>query len=96
MEIQGKRHDIENDANGDPQTDALEIGEYGKSPDGTWYCRPPAEGFDVSDLKDHTVFEIKGTITVQLAILVYGANGEYWHGYLTKGVWRGEVFSGGA
>ncbi len=79
----GKRHDLAEDEY------ALEQGEYGKSPEGLWYCRVPAPGFSVGGLGKHQVTEHEdGTITVSPSILSYGHNNRQWHGYLERGVWR--------
>lgn len=81
--VVGKRHDLEED------DFSLEIGEYGKSPDGVWYCRVPATGFGVGSLLKHTVTEHEdGTITVSPSILCTGHLEKQWHGYLERGIWR--------
>lgn len=68
---------------------ALEMGEYGKTPSGKWFMRPPALGFGVGSLGKHEITEHEnGTITVSPSILVYGSYGKTWHGYLERGVWR--------
>lgn len=79
----GKRHDLEEDEY------ALEMGEYGKNPEGLWFCRVPAEGFGTGGLGKHTITEHEdGTITVSPSILSTGHNDRQWHGYLERGVWR--------
>ena len=41
------------------------------------------------NLKNHTIVEHEdGTITVSPSIRVSDQNGELWHGFLEKGVWR--------
>lgn len=80
--MQGKRHDLAEDEY------VLEMGEYGKDPDGKWYMRPPAIGFGVGGLGLHQIEEHEdGTITVSPSILATGNHGKQWHGYLIKGVW---------
>ena len=70
----------------------LAEGEYGKSPDGTWYVRPP--GCHVGSLEKHKVTEHDdGTITVSPSILIDYSYGDppvriSWHGYLERGNWR--------
>lgn len=66
------------------------MGEYGKNPEGLWYCRVPAPGFGTGGLAKHQVTEHEdGTITVSPSILCYGRNGgPDWHGYLERGTWR--------
>lgn len=79
----GKRHDLsENDY-------FLEQGEYGKNPDGKWFCRVPAPGFSIGGLGLHTIVEHDdGTITVSPSILCNGHHDKQWHGYLEHGIWR--------
>lgn len=68
---------------------AMEQGDYGKSPDGKWYCRVPAPRFGTGGLAKHQVIEHEdGTITVSPSILCTGYDGQQWHGYLEKGEWR--------
>lgn len=68
---------------------SLEQGEYGKSPDGKWYCRVPVPGFGTGGLGKHQVTEHEdGTITVSPSILCTGHFDKQWHGYLERGVWR--------
>ncbi len=67
----------------------LAMGEYGKSPDGKWYCHVPAPGFGVGGLGKHQVTEHEdGTITVSPSIVNEWEAGKVWHGYLERGVWR--------
>jgi hypothetical protein len=81
--IEGKRRDLGEDEY------FLEQGEYGKNPEGKWYCRVPAPCFGVGGLGNHTIEEHEdGTITVSPSILSYGSNGKQWHGYLERGFWR--------
>ena len=64
-------------------------GEYGKwTEDGNYYGVPP--GTDLcANLASHKIEEHEdGTITVSPSILVRGAPGESWHGYLVRGDWR--------
>jgi len=65
----------------------LAVGEYGKAADGKFYCRTP-DG-RIGGLANHTITEHEdGTITVSPSILVDSGNGERWHGFLERGVWR--------
>jgi hypothetical protein len=86
--IEGKRRDLPED-----EYD-LAPGEYGKSPDGKWYCRVPVEDapgkyFGLGALGKHQVIEHEdGTITVSPSILISHWEGRSWHGYLERGVWR--------
>ena len=70
--------------------DTPKSGDYGKRPDGVWYCIPP--GLDstwMGNLNAHTVVEHEdGTITVSPSILISSYKGHSWHGYLERGVWR--------
>jgi hypothetical protein len=78
--IEGKRWDR-------PDDTMFEPGEYGKLSDGKWYCCPPGTEL-LGGLANHEVVEHEdGTITVSPSILIRG-QGERWHGYLEKGVWR--------
>lgn len=80
---QGVRHDLAEDEY------ALEMAEYGRNPEGLWFCRVPATGFPTGGLYSHTVVEHEdGTITVSPSILSTGHHGKTWHGYLERGVWR--------
>lgn len=83
---QGTRHDLTT------FDTVLEVGEYGKAPDGKWYCRAPQhDGFyaGMGRLGLHDVVEHDdGTITVSPSILITGHDGKQWHGYLERGVWR--------
>jgi len=82
--VQGKRHDI-----GEDEWYLLEEGEYGKTPDGKWYCHVPAPGFGAGGLGKHEVTEHEdGTITVSPSILCDMGNGSVYHGFLERGVWR--------
>jgi len=70
----------------------LQPGEYGKNSDG-WFCKCPTfdPGFGgVGGLSNHTVIEHEdGTITVSPSILsTFGSNGQQWHGFLERGIWR--------
>lgn len=61
--------------------------DYGKRPDGVWYCFPP--NLNMGSLAGHEVVENDdGTITVSPSILVEDYNGRSWHGFLERGVWR--------
>lgn len=80
----GKRHDLtEND-------DWLEPSEYGRHwRDGNWYCRAPKEGTFFGNLSKHDVIEHEdGTITVSPSILITKHDGQQWHGFLERGIWR--------
>jgi hypothetical protein len=65
----------------------LNIGEYAKWVDGSWYGRCPSGG--LANMANHNVTENDDeTISVQPSILVYTTNMHpEWHGYLTDGVW---------
>ena len=81
MNTAGKRKDA--DADGHLN---LKEGEYGKGPDGIWYCRAP--GNHTGSLAKHTVVEHEdGTITVSPSILINDGRSQ-WHGYLERGIWR--------
>lgn len=76
----GKRNDTE--------FHKLRPGEYGKAPDGVWYCRPPWNHAGGS-LRNHAVTEHEdGTITVSPSILIKMPPVGEWHGFLERGVWR--------
>jgi hypothetical protein len=79
--MQGRR--IDNQAN-----NLVEVGDYWySSANGYWMGRVPSG--DYCNLKNHTVVEHEdGTITVSPSILVHHGQGEVWHGYLERGVWR--------
>lgn len=70
----------------------MDKGDYGKYPDGDWWCCTP--NGHMGNLKGHDVVEHEdGTITVSPLILVEeddesGNPVEVWHGYLERGVWR--------
>lgn len=83
--IQGKRRDLS-----DGMFALLEPGEYGQTPDGTWWMRVPVEkGFGPGRLSSHEVKEHEdGTITVSPSILCQGHHDKTWHGYLEHGIWR--------
>jgi hypothetical protein len=55
---------------------------------GYWMAFCPRCG--IANLINHTVVEHEdGTITVSPSILVrYSNEGESWHGYLERGIWR--------
>jgi len=60
-----------------------------------WYVVAPETGFGVALLTRHTVREeVDGTISVRPgdgssnSILVTGAHGKTWHGYIEHGEWR--------
>jgi len=70
----------------------LKPGEYGKI-DGYWHGCPPQEhvGFGAlfANLSGHDITEHEdGTITVSPSILITQHDGQTWHGYLERGVWR--------
>jgi hypothetical protein len=78
--MQGKRIDASSNPRFAP-------GEYGRVSDGTWYACTP-NGM-LGNLANHEVTEHEdGTITVSPSILVTGWDGQEWHGYLERGVWR--------
>ncbi len=70
----------------------LAEGEYGQNEDGVWMARPP--GGHLGNLSNHDVVEHEdGSITVSPSILITEPHpdGERrWHGYLERGIWRGE------
>lgn len=71
------------------EADAPQPGDYGKQPDGEWYCVTPSGRF--GGLSKHSVVEHEdGTITVSPSILVSEPNIDNtpYHGYLERGVWR--------
>lgn len=72
------------------EADAPQPGDYGKRPDGHWYCIPP--GVDstwMGNLDAHQVTEHEnGTITVSPSILISNYKGASWHGFLEQGIWR--------
>ena len=66
-------------------------GEYVKDADGVWWASVPPPLDLLACLRKHEVTEHEeGTITVSPSILVTGAEGMQWHGYLERGVWRDE------
>lgn len=76
----GRRRDVE--------LYEMEPGEYGRvRSDGVWLCRAP-NGYG-GNLSRHEVVEHEdGTITVTPSILIRRGQGEEWHGFLERGVWR--------
>lgn len=71
------------------QPHELEIGEWCIYNSGIYACCP---GDLVANLSAHTItIEADGDIlTVFPSILVNGAPGETWHGYIRNGIWLGE------
>lgn len=69
---------------------SLDAGEYGIDPrNGNWYCRVPDPNVGMGNLSGHEVTEHEdGTITVSPSILVTKWDGNQWHGYLERGIWR--------
>lgn len=66
----------------------LEPGDYVKR-GSVWWCVPPGHPFLLGNLSKHTVVEHEdGTITVSPSIRVTGHEGDSWHGFLERGVWR--------
>lgn len=66
-------------------------GDYGKALDGVWYICAPPEAFHGShgNLKNHKIVEHEdGTITASPSILLEWGDGQSWHGYLERGVWK--------
>lgn len=67
-------------------------GDYGRTHDDVWHCRPPGEDSMMGSLENHEVTENEdGTITVKPSILVSydGADRKWeWHGFLERGEWR--------
>ena len=62
-------------------------GDYMQHASGTWYAMTP-NGY-LANLAAHDVIEHEdGTITVSPSILVRNHDGEQWHGFLDRGVWR--------
>lgn len=81
--MKGKRQDLVNGIH------ALELGEYGKDEEGMWWAHVPAAGFSMARISLHDVVEHEdGTITVSPSILMDRGNGQQWHGYLERGIWR--------
>lgn len=66
----------------------LKVGEYGWDPrHGVWLANTPND--HLGDLRNHDVTEHEdGTITVRPSIRVSDGDGELWHGWLERGVWR--------
>ncbi len=72
----------------DAQIPFMQPGDYCRFA-GEWWVAPPATGFPVGRLSNHTVTEHEdSTITVSPSILMTGSHGKIWHGYLTKGEWK--------
>src|SRR4029079_16849036 len=82
------------ESNGQPA-----VADYPSNLTGTcWYVVAPigdGEGFALGRLEKHTVREHEdGTISVRPgdgssnSILIYGAHGFSWHGYIERGVWE--------
>lgn len=73
---------------GEQEPEWYEPGGYAKdTPTGWWYICTP-NGL-LGTLRQHTVVEHDdGTITVSPSILVRGAAGKQYHGWLERGVWR--------
>lgn len=72
-----------------PLPDDCHPGDYWFSPQtGVWMVYCPKGG--IGSVAKHTVVEHEDkTITVSPSILLtYGSNGESWHGYLERGIWR--------
>jgi hypothetical protein len=70
----------------DSEIHKLRDGEYTKTIQGNWYCRPP--GSYIGNLSQHKVVEHSDkTITVWPSILITCGTIS-WHGYLTNGNWR--------
>lgn len=64
-------------------------GKFGQDIEAHWWAHVPAVGFGWGRLCDHSIVEHEdGTITASPSILVSGAHGKQWHGYLERGVWR--------
>jgi hypothetical protein len=65
----------------------LNIGEYAKWVDGSWYGRCPSGG--LANMANHNVIENDDeTISVKPSLLFYKTRIHVeWHGYLTDGVW---------
>lgn len=62
-------------------------GDYGQVSNGDWWACTP-NGM-LGNLANHQVVEHEdGTITVSPSILVTSYDGQSWHGYLERGVWR--------
>lgn len=69
----------------------MEPGDYGHArPDSKgamWFCCTPSG--DHGNLMLHTVTEHEDkTITVSPSIRIFDGEGDRWHGYLERGVWR--------
>lgn len=69
----------------------LEEGEYALNPkDGAWYFAIPGapRGY-AGCLRSHTIEEHEdGTITVSPSVLLTAGDGQQWHGWLTRGIWK--------
>ena len=77
--MKGTRHDLHDNG-------ILEPGEYGLI-SGIWFACTP-NGL-TARLYAHQVIEHdNGIITVSPSIFVKKYNGQEWHGYLERGVWR--------
>lgn len=82
-EFQGKRVELIEQEGG---FQSLQVGEYGKWKDGTWYAETP--NGHCANLSRHKVIEHEdGTITVWPSIEVSDGKGVVWHGFLKHGVW---------
>ena len=65
----------------------LKPGEYALHERGNWFAMCPNDL--LAGLADHKVTEHEdGTITVSPSILVRDSQGNEYHGYLERGVWR--------
>ena len=77
--IKGNRNDVE--------PHLYEEGDYGKWKSG-WYCRPPGTEL-LGNITNHTLTEHEdGTLTASPSIRITGGQGNEWHGFLERGVWR--------
>lgn len=62
-------------------------GAYGKVGSGWLVCLPTGELCSMNT--GHMITEHEdGTITVSPSILMPADRGQYWHGYLERGIWR--------
>lgn len=90
MTTQGVRRDVV-----DSEWTTIEKGDFGKETHDSgwyWYCRVPSTNLTnsgICDLSKHEVTEHEdGTITVSPSILTWDGNGNQWHGFLERGIYR--------
>lgn len=67
----------------------MKPGDYGQDAEGRWWVIPPKKGVVGGALTLHGIeVHTDGSITVTGSILLPGAHGTSWHGYLERGEWR--------